>query len=75
MRINEVTPLSDHTLKIVSDEGISGIFNIIPYLNYEAFQPLKQISECMKIYNGGYFVECECGDDLYSDTIESKLII
>lgn len=72
MKINEVTPLSDHTLKIVSDEGVSGIFNIKPYLVYEAFQPLKEISEFMKIYNGGYFVEWECGADLSADTIEAR---
>lgn len=34
MRINEVIPLSDYTLKIVFDEGLNGIFNVKPYLKY-----------------------------------------
>lgn len=74
MKINEVIPLSNHTLRIVSDEGLIGIFNIKPYLQYEVFQPLKEISEFIKISNGGYFVEWECGADLSADTIEAKLI-
>ena len=74
MKINEVVPLSNHTLRIVSDEGRIGIFNIKPYLKYEVFQPLKEIAEFMKISNGGYFVEWECGADLSADTIEAKLI-
>jgi len=73
MKISEVIPLSNHTLRIRSDEGLVGIFNIKPYLKYEAFQPLKEISEFMKISNGGYFVEWECGADLSADTIEAKL--
>ncbi len=73
MRINEVIPQSDHTLKVVSEDGETGVFNIKPYLNYEAFQPLRNISEFMKISNGGYFVEWECGADLSADTIEAKM--
>lgn len=73
MKINEVIPLPNYTLKIVSDKGSVGIFNIKPYLEYEAFQPLKNISEFMKISNGGYFVEWECGADLSADTIEAKM--
>jgi hypothetical protein len=75
MKIKQVKPLLDHTLEIVSDEGISGIFDKKPYLHYEAFQPLAQISEFMKINNGGYFVEWECGADLSADTIEAKMIV
>ncbi|MBC8183019.1 DUF2442 domain-containing protein [candidate division KSB1 bacterium] len=73
MRINEVIPLSNYTLRIVADEGVSGIFDVAPYLKYEAFQPLQKISEFMKISNGGYFVEWECGADLSADTIETKM--
>ena len=75
MRINKVIPLPDHTLKIVSDEGYVGIFNVKPYLNYEVFQPLKKISEFRKISNGGYFIEWECGADLSADTIEANITI
>lgn len=74
MIINEVIPLENYTLKIVSEAGLTAIFNIKPYLDYEAFQPLKQISKFMKISNGGYFVEWDCGADLSADTLEAKMI-
>jgi hypothetical protein len=73
MRIKKTIPLSNHTLRIVFNEGLVGIFNVKPYLKYEAFQPLQNISEFKKISNGGYFVEWECGADLSADTIEAKM--
>jgi hypothetical protein len=73
MRISKVIPLSNYTLRIVSDEGRFGVFNVKPYLKYEVFRPLKEITQFMKITNGGYFVEWECGADLSADTIEAKM--
>lgn len=75
MKIKQVKPLLEHTLEIVSDEDTNGTFDIKPYLHYKAFQPLQQIAEFMKINNGGYFVEWECGADLSADTIEAKMIV
>ncbi len=43
-----------------------------PYLEYEAFEPLRDINEFTKVSNGGYFVEWNCGADLSADTIEMK---
>ena len=51
-----------------------GQFDIGPYLKYEAFEKLKDIAEFMKIKNGGYFVEWECGADLSADTIKAKML-
>ncbi len=75
MRIKELTPKPDLTLTIVLDDGRVGIFSIEPYLEYEAFVDLKDADEFMKVYNGGYFVEWECGADLSLDTIEVKMEI
>ncbi len=73
MRIVELTPKPDWTLTIVSDHGRVGIFNVAPYLEFEAFTELKDKNEFMKIINGGYFVEWECGADLSADTIEARM--
>lgn len=73
MRINNVFPLSNYTVRIVSDEGLSGIFDVKPYLEYEAFEPLKEQSEFMKISNGAYFIEWESGVDLSADTNEAEM--
>jgi len=75
MRIVEVKPISDYTLQIISDDGRNGIFDVSPYLKFEAFADLKNQDAFMKIMNGGYFVEWDCGADLSADTIEAHLIL
>ncbi len=75
MRIVDLNPQFDLTLSVVLDDGRAGIFNIEPYLEFEAFADLKNIDEFKKVYNGGYFVEWECGADLSVDTIEAKMKI
>lgn len=71
MRIRELTPKDNWLLSIISDDGRTGLFDVAPYLKYEAFEPLKDNSEFLKVHNGGYFVEWECGADLSADTIEA----
>jgi Protein of unknown function (DUF2442). len=71
MRIIEITAHPNWILSIVSDDGRQGDFDVIPYLRLEAFEDLKTISEFMKVSNGSYFVEWNCGADLSADTIEA----
>jgi len=73
MNIISVSPLADFTLRIVTDDAREGVFDVKPYLDYEAFQPLKLGAEFMKVSNGGYFIEWDCGADLSADTIEAHL--
>lgn len=69
MNIAQVIPLPDFTLLIESDQGHSGIFDVQPYLNLEAFQALRNMDEFLKVQSGGYFVEWDCGADLSADTL------
>lgn len=71
MKIIAVSPHQDLTLTIVADDGRRGSFDVTPFLHYEAFEDLKMVSEFMKVSNGGYFVEWNCGADLSADTIEA----
>ena len=73
MRILEIKPKSDFTLQIRLDNGNEGVFDITPYLEYEAFLELKNIDSFKKVINGGYFVEWDCGADLSADTIEAQM--
>jgi Protein of unknown function (DUF2442) len=59
-------------LSIVADDGRIGRFDVSPYLGYEAFNALRDQSEFVKVVNGGYFVEWDCGADLSADTIEAR---
>jgi hypothetical protein len=72
MRIVQITPRPNWLLTIVADDGRSGDFDMEPYLKYEAFDNLKTVSEFLKVSNGGYFVEWNCGADLSADTIEAR---
>ena len=73
MRIINVKPNSDKTLQITLENGNTGIFDVNPYLELEAFIDLKKQEAFQKVINGGYFVEWDCGADLSADTIEAHL--
>lgn len=72
MRIVELRPHPNWVLSVVADDGRIGNFDVSPYLGYEAFIDLRDHSEFMKVVNGGYFVEWDCGADLSADTIEAR---
>ena len=72
MRIVKISPQSNWVLAIIADDGRIGRFDVSPYLKYEAFEALRDHTEFLKVYNGGYFVEWACGADLSTDTIEGR---
>jgi hypothetical protein len=71
MRITELQVEPNWVLSIVADDGRIGRFDVSPYLQYEAFGALRDQREFVKVVNGGYFVEWDCGADLSADTIEA----
>lgn len=71
MKITSLEPQSNGVLSIVADDGRSGRFDVSPYLEDEAFEDLRHPKEFVKVFNGGYFIEWECGADLSADTIEA----
>ena len=73
MIITEVKAKSDYTLQVIAEDGRSGIFDVRPYLEFEAFAELKKKDAFEKIMNGKYFIEWDCGADLSADTIEAYL--
>lgn len=72
MRIVELEAQPNCVLSIVADDGRVGRFDVSPYLQYEAFKALRDDAEFVKVVNGGYFVEWDCGADLSADTIEAR---
>jgi hypothetical protein len=72
MKIAEIQAQSNWVLHIVADDGRVGIFDISPYLDYEAFEELRDHKKFLNVVNGGYFVEWDCGADLSADTIEAR---
>lgn len=72
MRIVQLAIQPEHVLAVVADDGRAGRFDVRPYLDDDAFRPLRDPGEFAKIANGGYFVEWDCGADLSADTIEHQ---
>ena len=72
MRIVEIRPQPNWVLSVVADDGRVGNFDVNPFLGDEAFKDLQEHSEFLKVSNGGYFVEWDCGADLSADTIEAQ---
>lgn len=74
MRIMDVIPKESCVLYVKTDEGKAGLFDVKPYLESEAFAPLKDQGEFSRVHNGGYYVEWDCGADLSLDTIQARWI-
>lgn len=71
MNISEVIPKDNYTLYIRTEDGRTGLFDVKPYLESEAFSPLKDKAAFELVRNGGYFIEWDCGADLSADTIQA----
>jgi len=72
MNIIEVIPKDDYMLYIKAEDGKTGLFDVKPYLESEAFAPLRDRREFERVHNGKYFIEWDCGADLSADTIQVR---
>ena len=72
MIITQIEPQENYKLRIFTKDGRIGLFDVSPYLTSEAFVELKDFDNFIKIQNGKYFIEWDCGADLSADTIESE---
>ena len=72
MNILEIVPKDNFTLYIKAEDGKAGLFDVKPYLESDAFAPLKERCEFEQIHNGKYFIEWGCGADLSADTIQAR---
>jgi hypothetical protein len=75
MNIAQIQPLDNYLLDIIADDGSEGVFDVKPYLQAEAFEPLKDLTEFQSIHNGKYYVEWACGADLSADTIMARRVL
>lgn len=72
MNIAEIVPQDNYILFIKSEDGKTGFFDIKPYLESDAFAPVKDEAEFVRVHNGNYFIEWDCGEDLSADTIQAR---
>lgn len=72
MNIIEVIPKDDYMLYIKTEDGKAGLFDVKPYLESEAFAPLRDNREFERVHSGKYFIEWDCGADLSADTSQAR---
>lgn len=72
MNIAEIIPKDNYMLYIKAEDGMTGLFDVKPYLDSDIFTPLKEKGEFERIHNGKYFIEWDCGADLSVDTIQAR---
>ena len=72
MNIVKVEPKEHYQLLVHAENGLSGVFDVSPYLAAEAFLPLREKENFSKVTSGGYFIAWDSGADLSADTIEAK---
>jgi len=73
LRIKQIKPEFGFRLRVTFDDGKTGVFDVAPYLECDAFHPLKKQAEFQRVRNGGYFVEWACGADLSADTLAAHM--
>jgi hypothetical protein len=71
MKIKTVSVEKHGILRILSEDGRTGIFDVRPYMDSEVFRVLRDETAFMQVSNGGYYIEWRCGADLSADTLEA----
>jgi len=72
MNIAEIAPKDNYFLYVKAEDGKAGFFDVKPFLESEAFAPLKDETEFHRLHNGKYFIEWDCGADFSADTIFAR---
>ncbi|MCZ6671996.1 MAG: DUF2442 domain-containing protein [Verrucomicrobia bacterium] len=68
-RILKATPLEDFTIDVLTSSGISGIFDVKPYLHGSAFKELWNMSYFRLVRPAHYGIIWPNEQDFSSDTI------
>jgi len=68
-KITKVVPLDDFRLDIVTSSGVSGIFDMKPFMRGSAFRELENPSYFKQVRPAHHGVMWPNGQDLSSDTI------
>ncbi len=68
-KIIEANPLGDYKIQILTHSGISGIFDVKPYLKGSAFKQLEEASYFQQVRPAHHGISWPNEQDFSSDTI------
>ena len=72
MKIAKILPTNDYQLRVYTEEGQEGLFDVSPYLASGIFKFLKEKDNFDNVWHGRYYVEWACGAESSADTIEAR---
>ena len=68
-KITKAIPLEDYRIEILTSNGVSGIFDVKPYLNGSAFKELVNESYFRTVRPAHHGITWPHGQDFSADTI------
>ena len=73
--IQQVHAKDDFTLAVTFDDGMSGMLDMKPYLDFGVFKQLQTLDVFNRVRVAFDTIEWDCGVDLDPEFIRSKLVI
>ncbi|WP_374567310.1 DUF2442 domain-containing protein [Nitrosomonas sp.] len=68
-KITKAVPLEDYRIEILTSSGVSGVFDVKPYLNGSAFKELVNESYFRMVHPAHHGIAWPHGQDFSADTI------
>lgn len=72
-RVTRVVPQENYMLEVSLDNGMEGIMDIKPYLEFGIFKRLKDKEAFKNVHVAFHTIEWDCGVDLDPEFIFHKL--
>ena len=70
--VTSVYPNEDFSLIVTFEDGLKGVLDMTPYLDFGVFQKIKDIEQFKRVRIAFDTVEWECGVDLDPEFIRAK---
>jgi hypothetical protein len=67
-----VCPHEDFSLAIVFEDGVEGVLDMTPYLDFGVFKKIKDFEQFKRVRIAFDTVEWECGVDLDPEFVRAK---
>ncbi len=67
-----VRPNEDFSLAVVFEDGVEGVLDMTPYLDFGVFKRLKDFEQFERVRVAFDTVEWECGVDLDPEFVRAK---
>jgi hypothetical protein len=70
--IVRVHPNDDFSISVVFEDGVEGVLDMKPYLDFGVFKRLKDLEQFRRVRIAFDTVEWECGPDLDPEFVRAK---